>query len=298
MPCYHSPNPSLSLFKRTWCLSSISSVSLLRDTGPSLNSLWSVLGQGGHSAARRECPSLWKFTLCCSWLAAHSPSPKPACSGLQEWGLPSGCSDPPPCRKFLLAWAAPRRSVNTGRVLMYAGFGQLSCMPMIAFPQPFFCYSSCRWCWDMMAVWVGTIILHRKNSMDVTFLKHLKDKCCQVGRLMAPGTFQSMNSVLKDCKHNWLKPLKIGKFETCFLHYHFHNNLSSSPIRNAPLAFVRVCQNVPFPNPWIGMQESSEGAGRPALLGKWLSWSQLWGRRSWVLHVLAHVSHPKGEWTP
>lgn len=53
-----------------------------------------------------------------------------------------------------------------------------------------------------MAGWVGTIILHRKSNISVTFLKHLKNECYQVGRLVVPGIFQNMNSVLKICKNN------------------------------------------------------------------------------------------------
>lgn len=53
----------------------------------------------------------------------------------------------------------------------------------------------------MTAGWLGTIILHRKSNMDVTLMKHLKNVWYQVGRLMVPGTFQNMNSVLKDFQH-------------------------------------------------------------------------------------------------
>lgn len=171
------------------------------------------------------------------------------------------------------------------RVLMYASFGQLSCMLMMAFPQPFFCHRSCRWCWDVMADWVGAIILHRKSNIAVTFLKHLKNECYQVVRLMVPSTFQNMNSVLKDLKHNWLKPLNTGKFETCLPQYHFHNNLNSFPKRNAPLDFVRVFQSAPFPNLWTIKWDAGVLWGHSEALpclGKRLSWSQMWWSQSYV----------------
>lgn len=250
MSRYPSPDPSLPLFKWTWHPAFLQGLLAeghwlntelpVESTGPR----WAQCWQSQMSLS--QC----KFTLCCSWLATHSPSPKPACSGLQEWGLPCECSDPPPCRRFLLAQAAPGRSVNTGGLLKYAGIGQLSYMCMMAFPQPFFCYCSFRWCWNMTAGWLGTIILHRKSNMDVTLMKHLKNVWYQVGRLMVPGTFQNMNSVLKDFQHKWLKPLSIGKFGTCLPHYHFHSNLNSSPIRIDLLAFVGVCQSAPFPKLW------------------------------------------------
>lgn len=143
MSRYHSPNPSLLLFKGTWHLAFLQR--LLADgqwsntklpvefTGPR----WAQCWQRRTSLSWEECP--WKFTLCCFWLATPSPSPKPACSGLQEWELPSGCSDPPPCRTFLLARVAPRRGVDTGR--------ECSCMNVLGscpawwgwwhFPSPF-----------------------------------------------------------------------------------------------------------------------------------------------------------------